>query len=219
MQNLLHAQEFLKTVLPLCLVTNSEHGRHVSNYDHFLEQSVRGGVTMVQYRDKSTNLTEVRDKALHMQRVLKPLGVSFVLNDHVELAAEIDADGVHVGQTDMSILEARRILGPHKIIGLSIESLEELDMVNKLEGLYYVTASAVFPSKTKPDCKKIWGPEGLQDVLDRSNHPVTGIGGIIPSRIKKLKRVAGYAVVGWIHDNPDPELAARELRDAMRELE
>lgn len=217
MQNLLNAHNILTKVLPLCLVTNSEHARCVTDYGEFLERSVRGGVTMVQYRDKSEDIIEVRRRALDIQKILRPLGASFILNDHVELAAEINADGVHIGQTDMPAFQARRILGPNKIMGVSIENLEELEMINTLEGLYYVTASAVFPSKTKPDCKKIWGIDGLKEVVCQSNHPVTGIGGIKVHNARKIidAGAVGIAVVGAIHNAPVPYGVARLLISAM----
>jgi thiamine-phosphate pyrophosphorylase len=191
------------------------------NYEGFLKEAVRGGVTMVQYRDKSEDIMDVRRRALDIQRILRPLGASFILNDHVELAAEIDADGVHIGQNDMHVLEARKVLGPHKIIGISIENLEELEVINVLEGLYYVTASAVFPSKTKPDCKKIWGIDGLRKVVLRSKHPVTAIGGIKAYKAKKVMDAGavGIAVVGAIHNSPDPYGAALNLRNALEQTE
>lgn len=216
MQNIHHIHDIVR-ILPLCLVTNSDHARPIPDYAEFLRQSVRGGVTMVQYRDKSKDKEEVRRRALKMWDVLRPLETSFILNDHVELAAEIDADGIHIGQSDMSVIQARKILGPNKIIGLSIENLDELEVINALEGPYYVTASAIFPSKTKPGCIRIWGLEGLKEVVSRSRHPVTAIGGITVNNAWKIIEAGavGIAVVGAIHDYPDPQDAARKLRNTM----
>lgn len=172
---------------------------------------------MVQYRDKSKGIIGVRQEALEIQRILKPWGIPFILNNYVELAAEINADGVHIGQTDMPILQARRILGEDKIIGISIEHLDNLKVTNALAGLYYVTASAVFTSKTKTDCRKIWDIEGLEEVVKNSMYPVTGIGGITCRNAKKVKKTGavGFAVVGAIHDAANPEEAAYLLRREM----
>lgn len=207
----------IMNMLPLCLVTNSEHARRIPKYADFLRQSICGGVTMVQYRDKAEDKWKVRCRAIEIQEILRPLKIPFILNDHVELAAEIDAQGVHIGQSDMSIDEARKILGPHKIIGLSIENLADLQSINRLEGLYYVTASAVFPSKTKPNCTTIWELNGLKEVVYRSKHPVTAIGGITAHNAHDIVKVGavGLAVIGAIHDSTDPQEAARHLRSIV----
>lgn len=203
-------------VLKLCLITNISHSP-LPDYGRFLEHAVRGGVTMVQLREKSDNMGEVHRRALALKKTLRPLGIPLIINDFVELAADIDADGVHIGPNDMPILQARKLLGTDKIIGLSIESMEELNVINSLIGSYYVTASAVFFSKSKPDCKKLWGIHGVEELVSQSRHPVTCIGGINTRNAGKLIDIgaSGIAVVGAIHDSPDPYKAAQTLRQAM----
>ncbi len=168
---------------------------------------------MVQLREKGTDINDIKNKGLLLKKILNPFGIPLIINDFVELAAEINADGVHIGQQDMDVKEARKILGPNKIIGLSIESFDDLYHANNQEGISYVTASAVFPSRTKPDCKTIWGLEGLRKLVLESSHPITAIGGIHAGNAKDVFNtgVCGIAVVGAIHDSLDPYQAAKEL--------
>ena len=109
-------------------------------------------------------------------------------------------------------LKAREKLGPNKIIGISIESLEDLEKANKLP-VSYVTASAVFPSITKLNCKKFWEIEGLEQIVKKSLHPVTAIGGIQSSNKSSIFNtgVKGIAVISALHNAPDPYQAARSL--------
>ena len=199
--------------LKLCLVTNITH-QPMEQYLRFVEEAVMGGVTMVQLREKSNNLVEVKTRAIELQRLLRSFEIPFIINDYVELAAEINADGVHIGQQDMSITKARGILGTNKIIGLSIEDLDELSESNNSNDIDYVTASAVFPSKTKPNCKQIWCIEGLQNIVSTSVHPVTAIGGIKLNNTFEVidTGASGIAVIGAIHDSLNPYKAAQKLR-------
>ena len=150
----------LRNKLKLCLITNQAN-QNIHKYIEIIKEAVRGGVTMVQLRDKSRNIDQIRDIALELKRILDPLKIPLIINDYVELAKSIDADGVHIGQSDMKIESARNLLGSDKIIGVSIEDLADLYFINKLNGNYYVAASAVFQSNTKLNCKKIWELDGL----------------------------------------------------------
>jgi thiamine-phosphate pyrophosphorylase len=206
----------LPKILKLCLVTNwSNHSTH--KYQNFISEAVRGGVTMVQLREKGDDIIETRKRALALQETLKGTGVPLIINDNVHLAAEIDADGVHIGQQDMNVDLARKILGPKKIIGLSIESFSELEQSNTLNNINYVTASAVFPSKTKPECKKIWGLAGLQLLSKHSRHPITAIGGIKHHNAFDIMRTGthGIAVIGAIHDAKDPYESSLKLKEII----
>ncbi len=210
-------KHLLKTSLRICFVTNIKE-KPLDDYLKLVNQAVAGGVTMVQLREKAADIKDVRYKAIALQNILRPKGVPLIINDFVELAAEINADGVHIGQQDMSVAQARKILGPHKIIGLSIESIDELHLANDTKGINYVTASAVFPSVTKPDCKKIWGLEGLKGIARQSKHPVTAIGGITEHNIREVlnvSNVCGVALVGAIERATCPYNTARNLAKAF----
>ena len=204
------------STLKLCLITHPEH-HSVDQYEQLIRHAIKGGVTMVQLRNKTTQQSMLHDTALALLSLLRPLSISLIINDNVALAKEIDADGVHLGQSDLSPVEARRILGPDKIIGLSIETCEQLELANQLDCLDYIAASAIFPSKTKRDCKTIWGLAGLKTFAQQSKHPVVAIGGISSLNIRDVMThgAHGVAVISAIHDHAQPELAAAEL---MREI-
>ncbi len=197
--------------LKLCLVTNIGN-KPFQEYLNFIEQAVAGGVTMVQLREKFIPYSEIKKRALALQDILRTFNVPLIINDYVDLAIEIDADGVHVGNSDMSALKAREKLGLSKIIGVSIENMEDLEDANKLP-VSYVAASAIFPSSTKLDCKTFWGIDGLKIVVEKSTHPVIAIGGIGPQHIAEIFNTGakGVAVVGAIHEASDPYRAARSL--------
>ncbi len=198
--------------LALCLVTNAQ-AKPFSQYKEIILQAVAGGVTLIQLREKSKNFAQVRQIALELKAILAPLKVPLIINDYVEIVKEIDADGVHLGQSDLSPSDARAILGPNKIIGWSIESFEELEIANQLTCIDYIAVSAVFPSKTKPDCKTIWGLDGLLKITKKSKHPVVAIGGINQQNICDVidNGASGAAVVSAIHCHNDPKEAANQL--------
>jgi thiamine-phosphate pyrophosphorylase len=198
--------------LTLCLVTQFNH-LALDQYLQFLKRAIAGGVTSVQLRDKTSAPHIVRSTALAFKSLLAPLGIPLIINDYVELAAEIDADGVHIGQADFSPVQARTLLGPDKAIGYSIESFSELEKANELNCIDYVAASAVFASKSKQDCKTIWGLAGLKQLSQLSKHPVVAIGGINLNNVGDVIRqgACGVAVISAIQDSINPVLAAREL--------
>jgi thiamine-phosphate pyrophosphorylase len=167
---------------------------------------------MVQFRDKSGDFLEIKSKALAIKSRLSKHNIPLIINDFVDLAIEIDADGIHLGNNDMSVSLARKKLGNNKIIGMSIESFSDLDKAN-FSPANYVTASAVFPSATKTDCKMFWGINGLQEIVSRSVHPVTAIGGITSETIVQIFNTGakGVAVVSAISNAKDPKLAAMRL--------
>lgn len=198
-----------------CLVTQPDN-QSMDDYALFIRQAVQGGVTMVQLRTKS-NPAALLDTAKQLLSILRPLSIPLIINDNVDVAKEIDADGVHLGQSDLSPEEARKILGPDKIIGWSIETLEQLDKANTLNCIDYVAASAVFPSTTKTNCKTIWGLSGLKSLTQRSHHPVMAIGGINITNVRNVMAhgACGVAVVSAIHTHVNPELAAAAIFQEM----
>jgi thiamine-phosphate pyrophosphorylase len=198
--------------LKLCLVTNAL-STPFSLYKKMIVEAVEGGVTLVQLREKSKDPTQLRSMALELKTLLNPYKIPLIINDNVALAKEIDADGVHLGQSDLSPADARQQLGPAKIIGWSVESFEELEMANQLTCIDYIAASAVFPSPTKRDCKKIWGLPGLQKITQQSKHPVMAIGGINQHNIREIinNGACGAAVISAIHQHAHPKKAANDL--------
>lgn len=204
--------------LRLCLVTHMA-GMSFDVYQQFILQAIAGGVTAIQLRDKNASLDEIHRLALALKNILTPLDIPLIINDHVDIAKAVDAQGVHIGQSDSSPQVARDILGADKWIGLSVETLEELTIANQLTCIDYIGASAVFPSFTKTNCKTIWGLDGLRTLTAQSTHPVIAIGGININNINQTMACGpcGVAVVSAIQGQPDPKTAAQNLINAMLE--
>jgi len=202
----------LNEALKLCLVTNIGN-RRLAEYGDFLRSSIKGGVTMIQLREKSQNIDEIHARAIYIKSITDLYNIPLIINDHVRIAHDVNADGIHIGQTDMNPSDARKILGNRKIIGLSIETADQLEKANKSEAINYVTVGAIFQTSTKTDCKRIWGTKYLADLVKFSHHPITAIGGINHRNISEImdKGVHGVAVIGAIHDAPDPYIAVKNL--------
>ena len=139
----------MKQNLKLYLVTDRDLslGRSL---EEVVREAVAGGVTMVQLREKDASTGEFVELGRKLMTVLKPLGVPLIINDRVDVALAVDADGVHIGQSDMPYADARRLLGHDKIIGLSVENFEDLDIANTLD-VDYVGISPVYGTSTKTD--------------------------------------------------------------------
>ncbi len=192
----------LSNTLKLCLVTKIGLYQSFEEYSTPIHQAIKGGVTMLQLREKHFDFELIKQRAVELRLLLRPYKIPLIINDLVELALEIDADGVHIGQRDMSPLQARKLLGPNKIIGLSVESIEELLLSNEIDEVDYVSISAVLPSKTKTNYKKIWGLDGVTTAVQFSKHPITAIGGITLRNAANIMQsgVDGLAVIGAIYD-------------------
>lgn len=200
------------SALKLCLITHP-HSSSSEDYESFICQAIKGGVTAIQLRNKKNSEAAIYDIAIRLLSIMCPLGIPLIINDNVRLAKDTHAAGVHLGQSDLSPLQARQYLGSDKIIGWSIETLEQLEHANQLDCIDYVAASAVFPSTTKHDCKTIWGLTGLKTITQQSRHPVVAIGGINILNIRDVmaQGAHGAAVVSAIHNHAHPDIAAAEL--------
>lgn len=196
----------------LYLVTDeSEKCRH--GLPETVRRAVRGGVTVVQYRtvnkDYATQLAEVKP----LQAFLKEAGVPLIINNNVELAIEIGADGLHVGQGDTPVEEARRRIGPDMILGLSVSDAEQMAAVNT-ELVDYVGCGPVFPTNTKTDAAKDVGLEGWNQLAAACPLPVVAIGGLNKERTAAVRATglaAGVAIVSYICAAEYPEQAAADL--------
>lgn len=206
----------LTSTLKLCLVTHQTN-QSLDSYRQFILRAVKSGVTSVQLRNKKDDPVAMHEMAVMLMNVLRPLKIPLIINDNVGLAKEIDADGVHLGQSDCSPVLARQILGNDKIIGLSIETMEELEQANRLTCINYIAASTVFPTETKTNCRTIWGLNGLSKIIMISKHPVVAIGGINigNARDVMITGVIGVAVISAIHDHVHTELAVKQLVQAI----
>lgn len=177
-----------------------------------VEQALLGGATMVQLREKQLDLPHFRREALEIQALCRRYGAPFLINDNVDLALEIGADGVHVGQEDMEAGLVRQKLGPGKILGVSAHSPEEA-LRAQAAGADYLGAGSVFHTGTKTDVSTL-SYDTLGDICAAVHIPVVAIGGINEDNIFRLKGtgIAGAAVVSALFAQPDVQAAARHMR-------
>src|SRR5690348_7781915 len=180
-----------------------------------LDAALRGGVDVVQLRDKDLPDDELVRASEPFRRACDAYGALFVLNDRPDLVEACGAGGVHVGQADASVAEARATVGPDCIVGLSIETEAQLDAI---AGADYLGVGAVFATPTKTD--SVAGGLGLvRAAAERTTIPWFAIGGIEPANVAEVVAAGapGVAVVRAIRDADDPEAAARSLRAALGE--
>lgn len=178
-----------------------------------VEEAVKGGVTMVQLREKSLSTRAFIDRAARLKSLLETYNVPLIINDRVDVALAVDADGVHIGQSDMPFPRAHRLLGEGKIIGLSAEN--EADIAEAEHwNLSYLALSPLFATPTKTDTEKPWEMEGLQRARQQSRHPLVVIGGLHTGNVREalLNGANGIAVVSAICSAPSPREAAQHLK-------
>ncbi len=175
--------------------------------------AIGGGVSMVQLREKEISTRDFLLLARRLLTILRPAGVPLIINDRLDVALAAGADGVHLGQSDLPGREARRIMGPSAIIGLSVETMKQLQEAEELD-LDYLAASPVFATSTKTDTAPPWGLAGLAALQSQTNLPIIAIGGINQTNAEAvlLAGADGVAVVSAICAADDPQAAARSLR-------
>lgn len=198
-------------ILKLYLVTDRPLAG-CRDMEWIVREAVEGGCTIVQLREKHTPTGEFVKLAKRLKAVLEPYGVPLIINDRIDVALAAGADGVHIGQSDMPYGIARKLLGPDKIIGLSIENFEQLEEANGLD-VDYVAASPVFGTPTKTDTASPWGLERLAEFNRRSVHPTVAIGGMNENTVGDVMACGtdGVAVVSAIVAAPSPRQASQEL--------
>jgi thiamine-phosphate pyrophosphorylase len=176
-----------------------------------VEAAVKGGVTMVQLREKAESSRKFLYKAQQLKEILSVYQVPLIINDRLDIALAAKADGVHVGQDDLPV-EAVRQLMPHAIIGLSVENFAQLEQAAGLP-VDYIGISPVFTTPTKAELENAWGIDGLKAVRSRTNLPLVAIGGINPSNAVEVITAGAdsLAIVSAICSAEDPEQASREL--------
>ncbi len=180
-------------------------------------QAVRGGAACVQLREKDVSTDFFVEEASRIKALIAPYGAPLIINDRIDVALAVAADGVHVGQADMPYDIARRLMGPKAIIGLSVETWEDVEQAQGLD-CDYLGVSPVFATPTKTDTKAPWGLEGLTRIRAFSRHPLVAIGGLNPANAEAVVMAGadGVAVVSAICASPDPFQASRELDDIIR---
>lgn len=206
----------LKKALSLYAVTD-RHWLKDETLSQVVEKAIQGGASFVQLREKNASAEEFLQLALDVQKVCKKYNVPFVLNDNVELAAKIGADGVHVGQSDMNALNVRAILGEDKIIGVSAHNVEEAVLAEK-QGADYLGAGAVFSTSSKDNVSAL-SYDTLKAITSAVKIPVIAIGGINEENMKELKGsgICGVAVISAIFGKGNITGAAADLKKKVDE--
>jgi thiamine-phosphate pyrophosphorylase len=198
--------------LRLCLVTDRGLAAGRSVIDIALA-AVRGGATMVQLREKDATTRAFVEQARALKAALAPLGVPLAINDRLDVALAVDADGLHVGQDDMPVEAARRLMGPGKFVGLSITALEQV-LRPDAAAADYLGVGPIYAQLTKSDAAPPLGLEGLRRLRGLTTKPVVAIGGLTPDNSAPVLAAGadGLAVVSAIVAAADPEAAARRCR-------
>ena len=195
--------------LSLYLVTDKSDD--VEKFLNTIEEAIKGGVSVVQIREKTAETLDFYNLALKVKEITTKYNVPLIINDRVDVALAIDADGVHVGQSDMPCDVTRRLIGEDKILGVSAATVDEAKKAEE-DGADYIGTGAVFPTATKDDAPSIT-KEDLKDVVDSINIPVVAIGGINLENASQLKDtgIAGISVVSAIMSAENPKNASQEL--------
>ena len=201
----------------LILITNKQDQK-LEEYLEFISICANSGITSVQLREKKLPYDKLVEFGKQLKSCLKNFSIPLIINDNIKLAQQLDAEGVHLGQSDGDALEVREILGPNKIIGLTINSLEQLHIANNLP-LDYVAISAIFSTNHKSNIERIWGCENLKDAAHLSKHPIIAIGGINEENISKVMTTGanGIAAIGAFHQASNPTKTIIKLRSIIDE--
>lgn len=183
-----------------------------------VEQAIQGGATFIQIREKQLGYSAFLKQAEEIKKITDKYHIPFVINDNIDVAMAIDADGVHVGQKDMEAGEVRQKLGQNKIIGVSVQTVEQALSAQK-NGADYLGVGAVFSTSTKLDASEV-SFETLKQICNAVDIPVVAIGGINAKNILQLKNsgIDGVAVVSAIFAQKDITQATKELVALAKQL-
>lgn len=183
-----------------------------------VEEALKGGATFVQLREKNLDEEHFLEEAKSIKELCGRYKVPFVINDNVKIAQAVDADGVHVGQSDMEAENVRNVLGEDKIIGVTAKTVEQAVAAEK-HGADYLGVGAAFPTGSKADAGVI-DHAMYQKISDAVSIPVIAIGGITAENIMELSGngLSGVAVISAIFAQPDIEATARKLRFLSQEM-
>jgi thiamine-phosphate pyrophosphorylase len=195
--------------LSLYLVTDNSDD--VEKFLKTIEEAIKGGVTVVQIREKTADTLDFYNLALKVKEITTKHNVPLLINDRVDIALAIDADGVHVGQSDMPGDVTRKLIGEDKILGISAATIDEAKKAQK-DGADYIGTGAVFPTSTKDDAESVTKDE-LTEIVKSIDIPVVAIGGINLENASQLTDtgIAGLSVVSAIMSSDNPKKSSQEL--------
>ena len=181
-----------------------------------VEQALQAGATFLQLREKHLSEEDFLQEAIRIKRITDRYQVPFVINDNLRVALEAGADGVHVGQADMQARQARQLLGPGKILGVSAKTVDQA-LAAQVAGADYLGVGAVFPTSTKADASEI-SFDTLRQICQAVTIPVVAIGGITAQNLHQLagSGIAGAAVISAVFSQPDIPAAVKALLNALQ---
>ncbi|WP_296789078.1 thiamine phosphate synthase [uncultured Methanobrevibacter sp.] len=197
--------------LDLSLYLVTDNSDDVERFLNTIEEAIKGGTTVVQIREKTAETLDFYNLALKVKDITTKYNVPLIINDRVDVALAIDADGVHVGQSDMPCDVTRKLIGEDKILGVSAATIEEARKAEK-DGADYIGTGAVFPTQTKDDAPKIT-KDDLKEIVESIDIPVVAIGGITLENAHELNDtgIAGLSVVSAIMSSDNPKKSSEEL--------
>ena len=180
-----------------------------------VKESLDGGVTFLQLREKTLDEAHFLEEAKELQKLCKEYKVPFIINDNVDIAVAMNADGVHVGQSDMEALDVRKTLGEDKIIGVTAKTVEQA-LKAQAHGADYLGVGAVFGTTSKTDATKL-DHKVLKEICETVDIPVVAIGGITEENVTELagNGICGVAVISAVFGQPDIEQATKELKEKV----
>lgn len=183
-----------------------------------VRDSLDGGVTFLQLREKELDDETFLEEAVKLQEMAREYNVPFVINDNVDIAVKMDADGVHVGQSDMEAGNVRALIGPDKILGVSAQTVEQALLAQE-KGADYLGVGAVFPTGSKDDADEV-SFETLKEICDAVSIPVVAIGGITYENTPELKGsgICGIAVISAIYAQSDIKAASEQLKAVTQQM-
>ena len=202
----------------LCFIADTEA---LAGMDvlQMISDAVAGGATIIQMRTKKRDTWEFLEVVMKAAELLRSRKVPLIINDRVDIALACDADGVHLGQTDMPLPYARKILGKKKIIGISVNTLDEARAAEK-EGADYLGVGPIFQTSSKIDLPPVLGLEGIGTIREKTKVPILAIGGINVANIADVISAGanGVAVISAIAGSDNPRAAASELIEAIEKV-
>ena len=183
-----------------------------------VEEALEGGATFLQLREKKLDGVHFLEEAKELQGLCRKYGVPFIINDNVEVALAMGADGIHVGQHDMEAGDVRALLGPDKILGVSAQTVEQAVLAEK-RGADYLGVGAVFPTGSKDDADEV-SHDTLREICEAVSIPVVAIGGISQQNVKQLSGsgISGIAVISAIFAQKDIKAATALLKETTKEM-
>lgn len=201
--------------LDVYLVTDRDLSKGRS-LEWVVEEALKGGADIVQLREKDMDTADFVQEARRIKKLTNRYGKILLINDRIDVAMAVGADGVHIGQKDIPYTDARRLLGPEAIIGLSVESLEQADEANAYD-VDYIAISPVYRTPTKEELINELGLDGVRAITRISRHKAVGIGSIKAHNAAEVIRYGanGVAVVSGICGADDPRIATQELKEIV----